>query len=188
MKTCRVAAIAAVAHLAIANPIAQGIDLDAVADLPAPPSVSMAVGVAAQTVTVDQASLIASVVSAMSDTPLTTAESEHITAIVKRDASSVCSGGTPQATGSGPVSSPDTAAAFAANPVYGQKAVAAPVPAGYTQVFKNLTGSSSDYGYLGYSTLTSYDTNTCAARCSAIKNCHSFNICKLIRYCILAQC
>lgn len=198
MNTLRCAlAAAAVAQLAFASPIAQGMDLDALAALPPPPTYTEVIGLTAQTVAVNQASLIASVVAAVSDTPLSTAAVEKrsaapstttsSTASISTTASSstssstasTCWGGIKQAKGYGPTSKPDAPAAFAANPVYGSIANAAPTPAGFTQVFSNLQASSQDYGYLGYTTLTTYDTNSCAAQCQSITDCYSFNICKL---------
>lgn len=167
---------------------AQGLDFDAINALPPPPTYTMDVGVAAQTVTLDQASLIASVVSAVSADPISTANPDDATLPIddsskkakRQAASSTCTGGTVQPTGCGPVSNPDTPAGFKANTVYASIASAAPTPSGYSQVFQNLAGSTSDYGYLGYTTLTSYDVATCAAKCTAKTNCHSFNICKLL--------
>lgn len=174
MNAYRVALAAAMAGMTLASPMPQGLDLEALAVLPPPPTYTIATGLAAQTVTVDTASLVASVVSAISEVPLSTTGAAIK---AKRQATaSVCSGGNAQPTGSGPVTTPDTAAAFLANPAYGQAALAASTPPGYTQVFKNLNASSSDYGYLGYTTLSSYSTSQCAADCSAINDCWSFNI------------
>ena len=53
----------------------------------------------------------------------------------------------PQPAGAGPVTSPDTADAFSANPVYTGNG--APVPQGYSLAFANLTGSTSQDGYMG---------------------------------------
>lgn len=170
---------ALLAQHACAAPAPQGIDFDAVATLPPLPTYTISIGLASQSVSVNQASLIASVISAESVVPLSTQASEQETVIDKRQAAaSVCTGGTPLATGAGPLTTPDTAAAFEANPVYSSIASNAPIPTGYTQVFVNADGSSSDYAYLGYTTLKSYDTNSCAQQCNAITDCFSINICK----------
>lgn len=71
---------------------------------------------------------------------------------------------------------PDTAAAFAADPYYGNQAVAAGTPSGYVQSFVNLTASNSADQYLGFTLLTSYDVATCANKCTAINGCNSVNI------------
>lgn len=169
-------AAAALARMTFASPIAQGMDLAVAAALPPAPSYTEATGVTAQIVTINPTSLIASALATITDTPLSSAASDP----VKRHASvsAVCSGGSPQPSGYGPVSRPDTAAAFAANPVYGRTAKRASTPEGFTEVFTNLNASSSDYGYLGYTTLESYDTASCAAQCQAITDCYSFNICE----------
>ncbi len=55
----------------------------------------------------------------------------------------------PQPAGAGPVTSPDTAAAFSANSIYVDTAVSAPVPQGYSLAFDGLTGSTQQNGYMG---------------------------------------
>lgn len=90
--------------------------------------------------------------------------------------SSSCTGGNAQPLGSGPVSYPDTAAAFVANAKYAQVAMAAKTPSGYTQMFSNLNGSVSGSGYLTYTTIGSYDPSSCATQCNSITGCQSFDI------------
>lgn len=73
--------------------------------------------------------------------------------------------------------STDTAANFLANPKYAAAAKNAGLPpAGYVQSFKNLQASSNAMGYLGYSTLDTYDTKTCASRCNNVVGCSAFNV------------
>ena len=55
-------------------------------------------------------------------------------------------------------------------------ASAAPTPSGYTNTFTNLNASSNAYGYMGFTTLSSYDSNACAAKCNAITDCIAINI------------
>ena len=55
----------------------------------------------------------------------------------------------PQPTGAGPATSPDTAAAFSANAIYSDTAASAPTPQGYSLAFSGLTGSTSQDGYMG---------------------------------------
>ncbi|KAK4992724.1 hypothetical protein LTR50_000847 [Elasticomyces elasticus] len=82
-----------------------------------------------------------------------------------------------QPAGSGPLtSSPDTADAFLANPVYNQGAGNAPTPQGYSLAFGSLTGSTSQNGYMGLYTLTKYDTIKCQQLCDAAFGCTAFNI------------
>lgn len=82
----------------------------------------------------------------------------------------------PQPTGSGPVTHPDTASAFLANSVYDGIAQSAITPDGYTLAFSDVQGATSQAGYLGYYTLTSYDTLTCAQYCGQANACYAFNI------------
>ncbi|KAK8119239.1 uncharacterized protein PG998_003865 [Apiospora kogelbergensis] len=81
-----------------------------------------------------------------------------------------------QPVGAGPVPSPDTASAFLSYAAFASQASAAPVPSGYTQAFSNIAASSSAYGYMGYTTLQSYDTALCASKCDAISGCSAINI------------
>lgn len=81
-----------------------------------------------------------------------------------------------QALGSGPASTPDTAAAFVANPIYNQIANAAQDPAGFVPVFKAYNASNNADKYIWYQTITKYDPAVCAAKCKSIDGCTSFNI------------
>jgi hypothetical protein len=78
--------------------------------------------------------------------------------------------------GKGPTISPDTPTAFASSEELAASANDAPLPANYTQSFKNLNASSSGADYLGYINMDSYDTNACAANCTAKDDCQSINI------------
>jgi hypothetical protein len=88
-----------------------------------------------------------------------------------------------QPAGNFPTVSPDTVAAFEANPEFTAIADAATTPAGYflSAGYQNLNASASDPTYLTYisSQLTCYDTVACAAACTKMAGCISFNICKL---------
>ncbi|KAF1999922.1 hypothetical protein P154DRAFT_211563 [Amniculicola lignicola CBS 123094] len=81
-----------------------------------------------------------------------------------------------QPKGDGPVPTPDTAEAFVAYKPFSEAAYAATIPKGYVQTFKDLHAASTAQGYLGYTTLESYDTNACAAACTNTYGCSSFNI------------
>lgn len=80
-----------------------------------------------------------------------------------------------------------------------QAATSAPTPQGYTRAYQNKNGASEVgdvlisflmsnnpltillqgiFGYMGYSTLDTYDTAKCASRCDNVKGCSSFNLCK----------
>ncbi|KAF5845869.1 hypothetical protein GGP41_008378 [Bipolaris sorokiniana] len=81
-----------------------------------------------------------------------------------------------QALGSGPVPSSDTPEAFLAFSELSDAANGAKTPEGYVNVFQNKKASSQTSSYMGYFSLSSYDTEACAAKCSTTKGCLSFNI------------
>ncbi|KAK7949322.1 uncharacterized protein PG986_010208 [Apiospora aurea] len=82
----------------------------------------------------------------------------------------------PQPTGYGPVPSPDTADSFLAYSASSAAANNAPVPSNYARTFVNTQGSSSSYGYLGFTVLKSYDPVACASQCDTINGCSAINI------------
>lgn len=88
----------------------------------------------------------------------------------------------PQPDGYGPVPSPDTPAAFLADPELHALAQNAPatVPSidntQYTQVFKDLNAGVSAQSYLSLFTLDSYDVEKCAAFCDCTELCTAFNM------------
>ncbi|GAB7343908.1 hypothetical protein MBLNU457_1863t1 [Dothideomycetes sp. NU457] len=155
------------AGLAAAAPAPQGmsLDLDAVkaVPIPAPTAAPMAVHALSAVPTYNTA-------VAASDAAATATATATAAAKLKRDACQAL----PQ--GAGPVTSPDTAAAFLANSVYNQTADSAVIPQGYQQTFSNAQGSVSASSYMGYYTLNSYDTVQCAHYCDAADGCMSFNV------------
>ncbi|THV66682.1 hypothetical protein D6D17_03159 [Aureobasidium pullulans] len=165
------------ANLVAALPAPQEIDLDMVLDTP-DPTFSEAVGVVAQTITYDTASLIAVATAAASSVSIEISDVLSQTAVVsKRAAPATC---VPQP--SGATSAPtyaagtDNAANFLANNYYASVASAAPTPTGYNMAFVNQQASNNAFGYLGFDTLDTYDVATCASRCSAKNGCVSINI------------
>lgn len=80
--------------------------------------------------------------------------------------------------GSGPVPSPDTAAAFTANKAFSAAATApsSAAPQGWYQTYSNLKAATTTTNYLGYVSLTSYSVSQCLAACSAVTGCVSANI------------
>ncbi|KAK5999569.1 hypothetical protein QM012_005422 [Aureobasidium pullulans] len=167
------------ANLAAAMPRPQDIDLDMVLAAP-DPTFTEAVGVVAQTVTYDTASLIAAATSAVSSVSIEVSDVLSQTAIAtnaKRAAATTCA---PQP--SGATSAPTYAAAsdnavnFLANTYYASVASAAPTPSGYTQAFVAKQASNQAFGYLGFDTFDTYDVNTCAQRCTAKNGCVSINM------------
>lgn len=191
------AAVVVLAGIAFAKPLAvpQGLDFDVVNELPPAPSVSIPVGVLSQVIVVAEASVLASVAALATKVPLTDVLDGVVSIppttaiisdapVVKRAASSSttgsCIGGNPQPTGSGPVSSPDTPAGYRQNSAYGNAAKTAATPSGYMNSFTNLTGATSAYAYLGFSSITTYNPATCATQCNTINGCQAFNICKSV--------
>lgn len=157
---------AALAGIAAANPLPQELDFSVIDNAAPIPSVTIpVVDISATTVSVDIAAATSSIAAAVEASAV-----EEKRAIKKRGSCAT------QAAGAGPLTTPDTAPAFLANPVYASIASAAPVPTGYTQSFVNLQGSNNAYGYMGYTTLKTYDTNKCAAKCTAINGCNAFNL------------
>jgi len=83
-----------------------------------------------------------------------------------------------QPIGSGPISNPDTPAAFLAFASFAASATRAFMPSGYTKSYTNLQAASISYGSLGFTSLASYDPAACAKLCDTNAGCVSFNICK----------
>lgn len=125
-----------VSHVA-ALPAPQALDLDAISALPPAPTPTMAIGALSQSIKVNTAAAAASVIAAIATEVASSVDSSSVK--IKRD--TICPA---QPLGYGPLTnSPDTAAAFLANPVYGLFASNASTPAGYTKVYSGLNGSTS---------------------------------------------
>ncbi|KAL8674828.1 MAG: hypothetical protein Q9168_000809 [Polycauliona sp. 1 TL-2023] len=82
----------------------------------------------------------------------------------------------PQPAGSGPVSTPDTAAAFESNPDLQALSNNVPTPDGYSQSFANKDGSLSASKYMGLYTINRYDTFDCASLCDTTDGCQAYNL------------
>ncbi|PNS16124.1 hypothetical protein CAC42_4525 [Sphaceloma murrayae] len=148
-------------------PVPQDIDFDLVYALPNPSS-SVALGVTAQVVTYDPTSVVKDAIPQITQDP----HNDEPSAAVRKRAA--CKAQPAGAKGAPTVA--DDPASFKNSTALADAALKAVTPAGYTQTFKNLQASNNAYGYMGYSTLDSYDTQTCANRCSKINGCMSFNI------------
>ncbi|GAB7345790.1 hypothetical protein MBLNU457_4054t2 [Dothideomycetes sp. NU457] len=160
------AATALLVGIASANPLPQGFDWDAIDAVPAVKSADVPIVSASAAATVssmEPSAIASSIVAAISAKP-----SVSNTKLKKRVDDSGCAV---------QPSSSDTAENFVANPAFGEAATSATTPAGWTETFVNQTGSSQGVmAYMGYSTLDTYDTGACAARCTNTKGCMSFNI------------
>ena len=126
----------------------------------------------AATLTYSQSAVLAAVSSALSADPSDAAPLDS--ALAKRATStSLCHA---QPAGAGAIPSPDSPSAFVSYSGFASSASAASTPSGYVNTFTNLQGSNNAYGYLGYTTLSNYDTQTCANKCTKIDGCQSFNV------------
>jgi hypothetical protein len=162
------AAAVLLAGAAIASPVPQDLDWDAIDALDPVPTADIPIvdAAAAQTTITFSATQAASSVSAA-----VIADPTDVTPkMIKRVDDSGC---TVQPTAD------DTSDNFSSNSAFSTAASNAPTPSGWTLAYSNQAGSSEGvYGYQGYSVLETYDTTLCAARCDAIVGCSSFNICK----------
>ncbi|KAK1701938.1 hypothetical protein BDP67DRAFT_483913 [Colletotrichum lupini] len=152
---------------------AQDLVWQVIDDAPEPPHTTVPVGATPTIVPYDANAAAASVVAEVKASPLpqeTAPVKSEKKRLVERSACEI------QPVGYGPVSNPDTSAAFLSDTDLSSAANNAATPSGYFNTFKNLQGSSSAYGYMGYTTLTSYDTQACASKCDAINGCVAFNI------------
>ncbi|KAK6004284.1 hypothetical protein QM012_009134 [Aureobasidium pullulans] len=158
--------VSAFAVLAQASPLVarQELDFDLLNAAPNVTTASIPIGPTAESVSYDLAQATAQA----------TASALPVQA-VKRDLSAraACAS---QPLGSGPVPSPDTDTAFLSSTDLSAAASNAVAPNGYYSTFTNLQGSSSSYGYLGFTTLASYDVQACASKCDSIRGCSGINI------------
>ncbi|KAI4728672.1 hypothetical protein E4T49_03498 [Aureobasidium sp. EXF-10728] len=166
-------AVPAFAALAAALPAPQLIDLDMVI---AQPDISYTT--TASSVTYDATSIAAQATDDITSVSVDVSAIATATplAIEKRGACAPQPTGVTGAYGPPAQASDDTVAAFVANTAFAAAASSAPVPSGYSNTFTNLNASNNAYGYMGYTTLTSYDTEKCASKCNAINGCMSFNL------------
>ncbi|KAG9604895.1 hypothetical protein KCU77_g774, partial [Aureobasidium melanogenum] len=160
------------AGLVTAAPRPQDIDFDLAYAVPNP-TYSEAIGATAQSVVINPSVVYSAAAAQITDTVADTAGVATATAQVANQKRAACAS---QPVGAGPVPSPDTASAFLAYASFASIASAAPTPSGYSRQYVNQMGSSNAYGYLGFTTLKTYDVNLCASKCNAINGCISINI------------
>ncbi|KAF8853106.1 hypothetical protein BDZ45DRAFT_629581 [Acephala macrosclerotiorum] len=166
--------VSAFAALALAAPHPQAIEFDLV-DAAPDPVVSAAPFIgSAETVTLQPPAAVSTIAdSSVTDTPTANDKRDFLEVLGKRDGD--CSA---QPAGTGPaVTTPDDSpSSFYAYQPFIDAANNAETPQGYTESFSNLQGSSQTVSYLGYKTLSSYDTITCASYCDQHPQCQAFNI------------
>lgn len=159
---------ALLAGAAMASPVPQGFDWDAIDDLAPVPTASIPIvdaAAAETTITFAATAAASSVSSAILADPTDTSLK-----MVKRVDDSGCAVAP---------ASDDTAENFSANSAFSNAATSAATPPGWDLIYSDQAGSSQGvYGYMGYSVLSTYDTTQCAASCDAIVGCSSFNICE----------
>ncbi len=154
----------ALAGVSNGSPVPQEISYAVVASpIPSP---TISIGVASQVVTYNPHAAESQVSAAVMISPLPQK-------INKRTNGNCAT----QPVGAGPVPSPDTPAAFEAYKPFAAAASSAPTPPGYNLAFTNLNASNNANGYMGFSTLQTYDTVGCATQCTAITGCSAINIC-----------
>ncbi|TIA26524.1 hypothetical protein D6C81_00676 [Aureobasidium pullulans] len=166
-------AVPAFAALAAALPAPQEIDLDMVI---AQPDISYTT--TASSVTYDVTSIAAQATSDISSisVDISAIATQTPVAVRRNVGKRAACAAQPTGVASYAVNTPDdTASAFSANPSFAAAASAAPIPSGYSNTFTNLNASNNAYGYMGYTALSSYDTEKCASKCNAINGCMSFN-------------
>ena len=155
--------LAALADIAAAAPSPQGIEI---------PSAVLAADPVLFTPPFDVASNVPKPVATAPLEPISTPGTKiKRDALVERDGS--CA---PQPSGSGPVPTPDTPAAFESDPDLQALSANAVTPDGYAQVFQGANGSLSASNYMGLYTLDSYDVLTCASKCDQASGCEAFNL------------
>lgn len=168
--------LAALAALVAAAPHPQDIDFSMVLAAPNP-TYSEAIGVSAQVVTYNAATILAAATATIADVSVVETDVAKRDAMLDVEKRAACDPQPAGATGA-PTQTTDTAPAFASNTAFASIASAAPTPAGYSNTFTNLNASNNAMGYMGFTTLQTYDVQTCAAQCNKINGCMSVNICE----------
>ncbi|OCK77862.1 hypothetical protein K432DRAFT_333149, partial [Lepidopterella palustris CBS 459.81] len=159
---------AAVFGLAAAAP--QGFDIDAINALPTPSVLGPDIDAMSATVTYDPTTAAGAAAAAV--TEVVSKRSPRRAALNKRTCPT-------EPGGVGPVPGDGSVAAYlASDSILAGAASSAPVPAGYTQSFSNLQGSTQEIGYITFTTLqtATYDPSQCAAFCDGVNFCLGFNI------------
>ncbi|KAI9861299.1 MAG: hypothetical protein M1824_002506 [Vezdaea acicularis] len=164
--------LSAFAALAAAAPRAapQDLDYDAIDAMATPTATGPPVGVASDSVPVNTQSMAALASASILADPTYRIKRD----VEKRGVNDPCS---PQPSSASPPSGAnDTPPDFLAEPNFASTASNAPVPAGYTNVFTNLQGSTGQDGYLGYKLLKNYDPYQCQQYCDQTTGCVAFNL------------
>ena len=136
--------LSAAAALTLASPVPQELDLSLVDSVATPENITIPTDVTSQNITYDSddaANTVQTAVLTGDDTvDISDSTSNSTTTGSTLKKRGTCAA---QATGSGPVPSPDTASAFLKYSAFASAASAAATPSGYTQAFKNLQASNN---------------------------------------------
>lgn len=173
-------AILGLATLGACSPFAapQMLDLVEIAALAPAPKPTFAVGVLSQVLTYNPTSAASQVAAQVTADPISvdSAQATTTSVVSKRDVIEARTACGPQPTGAGPAASPDTVSAFLGLAAFSSAALNAPVPSGYVNTFTNLQASNNAQGYLGFTTMKTYDVQACASLCDAMNGCASINV------------
>ncbi|KAI1102443.1 hypothetical protein F4804DRAFT_343232 [Jackrogersella minutella] len=164
--------IQAFVALTLASPVIeprQGIDTSLVNIAPTPTSASIPIGPTADSTTYNLTKATESATA--SPLPVGTDPVSRRHVLPRQTA---CQ---PLPTGAGPIPTPDTDSSFVGYDNFSTAATQATTPSNYTSTFVNLHARSDSYGYLGFDTVATYDTQDCATQCSSVwRGCQGFNI------------
>ncbi|TGJ85297.1 hypothetical protein E0Z10_g3471 [Xylaria hypoxylon] len=153
---------------------AQELPWDIIDTADPPPTVTVPYGADSATIVAYQSeTAIAAVVADIVSDPIPQATDSVVSNEKRELAKRACQA---QTLGSGPSPDIDTAAAFLSFSAFKDAAESATTPDGYSLNYRNLNSSSNAYGYMGFTLLESYNTESCAAKCTEINGCHSFNL------------
>jgi len=144
------------AYQAAALPAPQALDFDVIDALPPAPTPTIATGVLSQVVTVNTASIVASIVQSIATSTPTPSSYDDYNDYNEYDVPSYQKVRKVKRAACGPMpassytykSMPDTANGFVSDATYSNAALSATTPDGWTQTFSNLNGSTSAYVHL----------------------------------------
>ncbi|KAI1658607.1 hypothetical protein F4813DRAFT_355707 [Daldinia decipiens] len=157
--------------LAMASPHEprQAIDTSLVDSAPSVTSVSIPIGPTADSTTYNLSEATESATE--SPLPVGTEPATQLELVARQTACQT------NPAGAGPTPNRDTDSAFLGLRAFARIATQAPTPSGYNVTFVNIHARSVSYGYLGFITVDSYDTQTCADQCDDVwRGCQGFNI------------
>lgn len=158
-----------------AAPHPQQIDFEALSPI-VQPAQSVPAGITAQAITYNPAAAAASAAAAVSQAPaIHGSDSKSKRSLNQPKAKYGDCSVQPASVYTGPVPANDRNSFLEYQP-FADAANSASTPAGYTRSFVNLKASNNALKYMGFTQLPTYDTTSCAEKCSDISGCNSFNL------------